>query len=241
MVTETRSLYPDEVAVATAPGKGEHGYYKRPDNGWVVTAPVWTSFRNDLEYKGFKYLPQYGAAPLDLPGNKSTKDVNGRLFSTVEEPWRLIFQKGGAHEFPVSQIIAFRWHIHPPYREVEFPQLEGVKIYDLFCPECDAIFSSDFEQEAIEQLRTHLTTTVNPAHSYRPEDLKSLGGEYGIDFFAPRRARMARQKTVTVEPVQVPDMTPAAYRCNDCGAEFDDRLARMRHGRECKAKGKTNG
>lgn len=239
MVAESRTLYPDEVQVSVQPGKGEHGYYRRGDNGWIITGPVWQSFRNDFAYKGFTYLPQYGAAPLDMPGNKTTRDVNGRLFSMVEEPFRLIFQKGGVHEFPVSQIIAYRWHVQPPYREVKFPQLEGVEITDLFCPECEkGIFSSTNEQEAVEMLRVHLTTTTNPAHSYRPEDLRALGTELSIDFFAPRRRRNNRDRTVEEPPeLESEDLTTnTEYGCQACGAVFPTRGERMRHGKECPAK-----
>ena len=238
MVNDIRDLYPSEVETRIGPGKGDYGYYRKP-NGWIVFLPAWTSFRNDMEYKGFTFLKDYGVAPNDMPGNKSTRDVNGRLFSTVEEPFRMIFQNGGAHEFPISQIIAYRWHVKPPYRQAIFPQMEGVQVTDLFCPECDTgLFSAIEEQDAIEQLRQHLTSTTNTAHSYRPEDLRALGEEYGIDFFAPRRARMSLHRAeATEEPVMAPDMTgEELFRCNDCGAEGMSRSERMRHGKTCPAK-----
>jgi hypothetical protein len=176
-----------------------------------------------MEFKGFDFLSHYGTTIYDQPGNKSTRDINGVLFSNVEEPYRLFFQKDGAKEFPVSQIIAYRWHIRPPYRQVSFPQLDGVQVYDLFCPECDTgVFSSIEEQEAVELLRQHLTTNANAAHSYRPEDLRALGQEYGVDFFAPRRLRMAARKRLEQQPsAPAPEPTAeGAITCRVCGQEF---------------------
>ena len=176
------TLYPELPEVKTPPGHGEHGYYRKP-NGWIVTAPVWATFRADMEYKGFQFLPQYGAFTIDQPWGNPNKDARGQPFNSATEPWRIIFQKGGAKEFPVEQIIAFRWHINSPYGEVKFPQLDGVEVHDLWCPECeDVVFSATTERGAVDQLRRHLTSGRNNAHSYRPTDLLELGKEWKMDF-----------------------------------------------------------
>ena len=241
MTTEIPSLYPDVVERATPPGKGEHGYYKRRSDGWIMTAGVWPSYKADMNFKGLDFLQQYGTFVYGTPWGDTNKDRRGVPFNSLAEPWRLILQSpGGAAEFPISQIIAYRWHIRPPYREAKFPQLEGLQIYDLFCPECDkGIFSAEREQEAIEMLRIHLISGFNDAHSYRPEDLQALGTEYGIDFFAPRRGRnqvRATESKAEAKPDPT-DMTPTvSYRCKDCGAEFATTSERMRHGKSCPAK-----
>ena len=239
------TLYPDIVEAPSAPGRGAHGYYRRapsgPRGGWIMAIGAWPSFRSDMEYKGNVFLQRYGTWVLPGPGAGSTvTDLKGVRFNPGDEPWRLIFQHGGAHEFPLSQIIAYRWHITPPYREVVFPQLEGVKVYDLFCPECETgTFSSVVQGEAVDMLRQHLVSKVNTSHQYRPEDFRALGEEYGIDFFAPRRGR---RDASTGSLVPEPDETPAfvaeatIFRCNDCGEEFAARSERMRHGKSCPAK-----
>lgn len=221
------SLYPEIREMPTPPGKGEHGYYRRGDNGWIVTAPVWPSFREDMEFKGNVYLSRYGRFVNDV-GPKQ-RDTRGQLFSVTEEPWRLIFQHGGAKEFPVSQIVAHRWHIRPPYQDIVFPQLEGVTIYDFQCPECErGIFSSTDEEQAAFMLRQHLTSRVNDQHVYQPKDIKELGDELGVDLSRSRTMRKV-QRTVhgpqvgvvqekPVDTAATPDVERSqGYACTACG------------------------
>ena len=239
MVTDALpSLYPELEERQTPPGKNQYGYYRRKRDGWIMMAPVWPTFRQDMEFKGLEYLNVLGTFVHDT-GDKVQRDLNGRNFSVAKEPWRLIFQHPkGTALFPLSQIIAYRWHIRPPYREVKFPQVEGVKIYDLFCPECEkGIFSSDREQDAIDMLRTHLTSRFNDAHAYRPEDLKTLGAEYGIDFFAPRRGRNSVRRDAQSEeaPSTAPDLTPSEELRCECGFEAKSTFGLQTHQRSHKA------
>ena len=227
MVMEAPSLFPELLEAPALPGKGSHAYYRRTSDGRIITAPAWPSYRADMEFKGYTFLPQFGTWLMSGPGAKTNQvDRMGRPFNPAEEPWRLILQSpDGAAAFPTWQIIAYRWHIRPPYREVQFPQLEGIEVFDFFCPECETgIFSSVNEREAMEMLRTHLTSRTNDAHSYRPEDLRALGQELNIDFFAPRR-RAARTAPALEERVQVYDLTPntqisASKECPECHESF---------------------
>ena len=133
----------------------------------------------------------------------------------------MIFQLGGAKEFPVEQIIAYRWHVRPPYREVQFPQLAGVEITNYGCPECEkGIFASVNPSEAAQMLRTHLTSAIDAQHRYSPTDLTSLGKEWGIDFDS---ARMGR-RSVRVERPEEPQVSEPLvltkakeYKCLACG------------------------
>ena len=239
-VYEAPSLYPELVQQVTPPGKGQHGYYRRGDNGWIITGPVWPSYRADMEYKDNVFLAKYGVFLYDMPGNKTVFDVNGRNFSPVTEPWRQIFQKGGAKEFPLDQIIAFRWHIRPPYREVKFPQLAQVEIHNFFCPECDkGIFSAVRRPDAVDQLRIHLTSRFNDNHSYRPDDLKALGEEYGINFFEPRQGmnRVTRSNLIDAPDGPDLDLVPGAddltpndaLTCPECSFEAKSAIGLNSH------------
>src|SRR3990172_7777242 len=209
MTEEAPTLYPEPIEVAAPPGRGRHGYYPRPEDGglasgWIVIAATTPSNRADYEYKAFTRLPAYGefangsAQPRALP---KEKDARGHPWNPALEPWRLIFQLNGAKEFPVSQIIAYRWHIRPPYREVVFPQLAGAEITNYGCPECDkGIFSSLNPAEAAAQLRTHLTSAVDSQHKYSPADLAALGKDWDIDFDS---ARMGRRSVTIKEPEEL--------------------------------------
>ena len=224
MTQEAPTLYPEPIEAHAPPGRGRHGYYRKT-NGWIGVGSTTPSNRADYEYKGFTFLSRYaeftnGSAQPRAVARE--RDAKGNPWNPALEPWRLIFQLGGAHEFPVEQIIAYRWHIRPPYREVKFPQLAGVEITNYGCPECDkGVFSSVNPREAAIQLRTHLTSRSNGQHSYTPADLRELGKEWDIDFESARSGR----RTVTVEepeevvPVEIPDMKPPGkdYTCGACG------------------------
>ena len=190
------SLYPEVREVKAPPGRGLHGYYRRGSNrlydgspdpraGWLIIAPTHNTFRDDLEYKGCVFLRQYGQFRSGTTGGAPREqDARGNPWNPAMEQWRLLFQRGGAHEFPISQIIAYHWHLVPPYREAEFPQLADKAITDFQCPECErpTYFSSLSEREAAEQLRNHLMSKVNARHSYGLKDIMEIGAQWGINF-----------------------------------------------------------
>ena len=239
MVMQPPSLFPEVQEAVIPPGKGMHAYFKRQRDGWIATHGAWPSAQSDMAFKGWVHQPQFGVFPMPGPGGGSAAtDRRGVPFNPADEPWRLILQHpDGAAAFSVAQIIAYRWHIRPPYREVRFPQIEGIDITNYFCPECDkGIFSSPREQEAADLLRQHLTSQFDAHHSYRTEDLRSLGDEIGIDFFAARRVdrdRVFRDEqpeppSLVVEE-EVPELTPDpdVVVCHECGKEFDN-IAKLR-------------
>ena len=225
MVEEAPSLYPELREAAAPPGKGRHGYYKKPD-GWLVVASTTPTNRSDYEYKGFRFLARYGEfvnGTAELRAKQNERDAKGNPWNPAIEPWRLVFQLGGADEFPIDQIIAYRWHVRPPYREVQFPQLQGVEITNYGCPECEkGLFASTNPHEAAQQLRIHLTSAVSDSHRYTPSDLRALGQEWDIDFESSRIARRSVQLKPPEEPevTEVPDLTLSSkYRCVQCGYE----------------------
>ena len=220
------TLYPEIHEVQAPAGKGLHGYYRKK-NGWVTTGPTTDSNRADFEYMGHTFLAQYGQFK-NVDDLTHERDINGVGWNSFKEPWRRLFQLGGAKEFPLDQIIAYHWHIKPPYREVNFPQAKGVKIYDLFCPECDnGIFSSLNEADAARMLRQHLMSKINDAHSYRVEDFQKLGEEWGIDFFNQRVGQRAVRRAVedeaevSLETPEAPQFSESAFICPDCDYEAE--------------------
>lgn len=223
-MTEAPTLYPEPIEVAAPPGKGKHGYYRKPD-GWIVVAATTPTNRADYEYKGFIRLskyPEFNNGSAQPRAQAKERDARGNPWNPALEPWRLIFQLDGAKEFPIDQVVAYRWHIRPPYREVTFPQLEGVEITNYGCPECErGLFSSTNPNEAAQMLRTHLTSRVDEQHSYGPGDLADLGKEWSIDFDS---VRMGRRTVTVVEPedeqvTEPKELTPAKeYKCK-CGYE----------------------
>ena len=242
------TLFPTDLDNPEPPGRGKHGYYRRGDTGWVTVGATTPANRGHYEYKGFVFLSQYGEFVNGTAGGaKKERDARGALWNPADEPWRLIFQRGGAKEFPVSQIIAYRWHVRPPYKEVTFPQLESVKVYDFQCPECTrGLFSSTVEADAVAQLKVHLTSGVNNQHSYTPTDLRALAQEWGLDFESRRIGTnpVRRVHDQTPEP-DAPELTPVTLlSCEECGwapkpdakkPEFALMLHKRSHGTDAAA------
>jgi hypothetical protein len=121
---------------------GQFMYWKKPENqangepcieaGWVTIGSANPIEIDRQEEKGMIPLRKYGkfAYPFD---RASGVDVS-------RERYKIILQSGGAHEFPVEQILELGWHRRPPYRGVKFPQLRGVEIHDVRCPVCRRVF-----------------------------------------------------------------------------------------------------
>lgn len=240
------SMNPDYDESEGPKDRGYWSYGLRPKTyggmrGWLVQLPYQDNLRMQYQARRFTYLDQYGLFLITQADGDikyiTNKDARGVPWNSFREPWRLLFQKGGAKEFPVEQIVTNHWHLIPPYREAQFPQIEGLHIHDFQCPECyerPVVFSSLNQREAAVQLRTHLTSRVNETHSYTPNDLKELGVELGIDLIS---ARVAVPRMIVSPPsvgeIDLPDTlgivpVPEApadlsealnrnYQCDQCG------------------------
>ena len=246
---EPPPLFAEPFQAAVMPGKGLHGYWRRPDNGWITVAAAFMPNREHYESKGMVYLSQYGQFKPGGPEDTVGPDVDdkGNPWNPAAEPWKRILQRGGAKEFPLEQIIAFRWHVAPPYKGIDFPQLHGADITDYQCPECDrGVYSSQNPQEAARLLRVHLTSGINDQHRYRIEDLSALGRECGIDFGARRVGRRPVVASALSMPEE-PDLEPgtlrvlADFKCDWCdwaplATNKSPANARRFHTKHCKAK-----
>lgn len=169
-------------------GKGQSGlpwtYYKKPD-GWVTCAPggaastgsysgirAQTAFDSYIK-KGFKHLYQYGDGSITEPPGGT------RRFGPGHEFVRLL-NAGGAKEFPVEQVLAYKWHIRPPVPGVTFPTYEVAKDHVLHfeCPDdCNFdLFALDTDVKSQRTALTHLRQQKNDGrHAYpRREAMAAL-------------------------------------------------------------------
>lgn len=178
-MTQAPTLYPD-VAESQATELDFFIYWRRPGNKWIVSAPGHAQEYAKRMRRGWEPLLQYGTF---MPGMKST-DTRGHRFNAHREPWRVIFQKGGTAEFPLDQVIAYNWHLAAPYAEVTFPQLEGVEVEVLDCPECEV---QPFHEAQ------HLAQHLRIRHDYTRLELTQYGKEMEIDFTRGRKRPRARQ------------------------------------------------
>lgn len=207
-----RELNPTPVTVSGQSDPALSCYWRRPKNGtarseWIVSSQNTPSSYMRNAKKGVTPLLEYG---LFTPGQNS-RDKNGVFWNAAKEPWRLIFQMGGAKAFPASQIIAYRWHIMPPYAGVEFPQIDGMDIDIIECPECEkGIFA--YARDLGDHLRL--------GHGWNPAELREYGREIGMSFARQRQTRAARTlaepiaELVELEQQDIP--RNKEYACKDC-------------------------
>ena len=118
----------------------------------------------------------YGVAPIpsDVP-------------RPGQEFWSMI-EKGGAKEFPSSQVLAYRWHQDPPVAGMLFPQYEKVKdtVLDFLCEECDLELSFlPDDTLAPRACFNHLRNT----HDYPRSEAKASMDAQGIKNVAPYAIR----------------------------------------------------
>jgi len=166
-------------------------YYRRPkvggsSDGWITVGPGGISpsgARNPGPYinyrrKGFEPLDQYPSVPPPASPNG-------------EEVFIPILRAGGVREFPVSQILAHRWHIRPPIPGLRFPQIEAIadEIQHAICPSCEyEEWAGPEDTEIGHRLYSHLFSI----HEYSVERAEEVCQEQG--FINVRRAMIAAQE-----------------------------------------------
>lgn len=160
-----------EESVRTAdPMKYGDCYWRRSD-GWITHAHADEHNIRTYKDKGMTPLEQYGKFFL-TPILR--RDKFNRLIATQDtfnRPWAVILQKGGAHQFPLDQVIAHNWHRNCSYIWYEelpdklfnkhtvtlvrngrryrdpatgqraFPQLDGFVSQDFICRSCGNVYN----------------------------------------------------------------------------------------------------
>lgn len=165
-------------------------YYRRPrkgeNAGWITWGDsVSGSKLRDYVRRGFEPLMQYGTINsahrnASAFGTKSSPAQSG--WSNERYIWeQILTAEGGPEEFPVAQIIAFRWYRpeNCPVPDAVFPQLRGVKIKEYRCPECRRAPFVDVDGAGgVTGLANHLRIT----HDWDRVSLNAYGDRVGIDF-----------------------------------------------------------
>lgn len=181
----------------SGPGGYPWQYYKRPTindtrhpsyaaSGWVVVAPGGSAVggRRDVgsyafyTTKGFKPLMNYGI--VDVPTGQAPPG----------DEYRTMIENGGKHEFPVSQILALKWHLEPPIAGTIFPQYEEVKdtVMSFLCDECEfELFFLPNDETAPQGVFRHLRS----GHEYSRQEATLALNAQGITNVAPYAIRAA--------------------------------------------------
>jgi hypothetical protein len=171
-------------------------YYRKPpdfDHGregnWICWGDSQPGKRITMLERGFTPLPQFGRI------DRYMRDSTGEEIVDPAYPWgNILRHPDGPSQFPVEQILTYRWHRRPPIPGIKFPQLQGMKIVEYECPECtDQTFFNAI----------HLARHLRNSHDYEHRDLTALGQHLGIDF-----AREYRKKGVITTEIAAEEEAP---------------------------------
>lgn len=200
-------------------------YYRKPprgvEAGWIIVNGTNPERQQGLFQKGCVPLQQYGfvdpqaaTVPPEMEGDEG-RAASYRTWS------RILLAPGGPEEFPVSQLIEFRWYDPSicPVPHARFPQLVGVTITRVWCEECSTVYYHK---------ATHLARHLRTVHHYDRADVRAYGEQYGITFARDMGETKRGPETVAYdlppEPVE-PEPLPMV--------EFtDSRQPRGRGGRK---------
>lgn len=163
-------------------------YYRRPVrqddpmSNWIVIAPGGTAAagkfagRRAVEqyahYQGKGFLPitAYGPAPVPNVGNDML--------------WLL--ERGGAKEFPATQVLAYKWHVKPPLPGLLFPEYEKIKGTEILA-ECEECNWNEWGLEGDKTVSVDFLLHLRQKHGYPRKEAALLIREQGL----PQIGRMA--------------------------------------------------
>jgi hypothetical protein len=129
--------------------------------GWIGVAPGGPTPAGARDTGAYNLYLKKGMQPITKYGYIEPPTNPEAIHSFLP-----MLKKGGAGEFPASQVIAFKWHITPPIKGLKFPQYEAVKgnVIHFECESCGhtLYFMPEERAKAGETYRAHLMV----AHKY---------------------------------------------------------------------------
>lgn len=186
-------------------------YWKRND-GRVITGPEPRETMYAIFVaKGYQPLFEYGNLPS--PG---APVPCCRHLSMKDNQYHILFAKGGAKELSVDQIINAGWHEKPPTvhgKVVTFPQLAGIEIETVECPECDKpLYGIRGTPRIIQHMRQH----GRAQHGWNRRETNEMLVEAGYLSELPSSTRRslspATQAAIANQLEDEEEMTPELLR-----------------------------
>lgn len=202
--TQDRTQRDQDAIAEQSAGGFPWQYYKRPKDGgpaseWITAGPGGavpsgprrgrhdTGARQTYSGKGFKVLTSYGVAPIP-------SDEDARTYTLFGE----MLRNGGAKEFPVAQILAYKWHINPPITGLSFPAYEKVKD-NVQTFECDDCERTDYflpeQHEVIRSCFMHL----RKQHDYPRAEARLALDAQGIRYRGARFALEGAKQNIGLQ------------------------------------------
>lgn len=199
-------------------------YYRKPDG--EIT---WGGYDDALKHfteRGFQVLLKYGRISALL------KDSEGADYPDPAKVWGPILRHPeGPAEFSVSQIVELRWYKDEdcPVPGTRFPQLQGIKVKEHPCPQCNRAPFVSAEDEHGESVTssdgvTGLGNHLQIMHSWDRTDLTSYGERADIDFNRVGNATKVREfafdePEATPEEEAQAEVTTVTIAACECGWE----------------------
>ena len=204
-------------------------YYRRPlkgeDAGWIVYGDSISGTKlRDHVLRGFEPLMKYGvinSSARDLAQYGDKSHAPDPMMTKNRYIWEgILSHPDGPAEFPVDQIIAFRWYRPEqcPVPDAFFPQLVGKRIKEFTCPErCGRPPFVEMDGSGgVNALRTHLRVM----HEWDQANLQAYGERMGIDF------NKANVNELLVAAVEYGAPAAGSFKCERCGEVFTGPLAK---------------
>ena len=140
LVLEPQRDAPRSQAAGRSTNRNINDIYWRKADGWICVGPALETAQSQFWLKrGREPLEQYSYTDRVSSKTGKRETIENSADNLARERFYWFFKNGGAKEFPVEQIVAYNWHVKPPYgmsKEI-FPQLEEYVLPDpLWCPLC---------------------------------------------------------------------------------------------------------
>lgn len=185
-------------------------YWKRLDGRIILGPEPRETLYQIYMRKGYTPLPQYGLLPT--PGSRVPCCPN---LTMKDHPYHVLMARGGAKEMAVQELVNAGWHLKPQVvhgKKIVFPQLKGVKIEDITCPECDKpIHGIAGTNQVMQVMRQH----GRAAHDFSRRDTDEA--LYAIGYLREEPINLPRRRSRPA--AAAPSETPAADETED---EEDD-------------------
>lgn len=175
-------------------------------------------------------------------GDRQTIETSKDRLNT-EWRWYWLFRNGGAHLFPIDQIVAYHWHINPPYglsREV-FPQLREWDVPNpLWCAACPGRMAPKNSEEELvtHAMIAHRMTEPQARDLLKYADKPPVGSQ-GLRIRRKAQAIETKAEEAGIAPLNMPSpeaiAQPSKSICNFCAEEIDPRGLKT-HERFCKSR-----
>ena len=262
MVTETPNLVPvtpewmDRHASSGGVRNINDIYWKRgpnePNPGWLLVGPSavpgpdgrpLTAQAESWMRKGRIPLIEYSYTDEVSPitGKRETIETSKNRLNT-EWRWYWLFKNGGAHLFPIDQIVTYKWHIKPPYGLAKsvFPQLDEYEVPEpLYCHACPGDRPpKNTEKELITHCMVHHRMTEMQARELLAFAAEPPIGESGLNIRRKASRIERKAEALGVTPIDMPSPEEVVQGtkniCNFCAGEFPKGLAM--HMKWCKSR-----